>query len=239
MRIDDYIHLGCAVPEESKTHGISVCSAGYSRELNGLVRIYPTTMTDRLRRWQTYQLELRRNPKDSRRESWRLARDDRPPLETASVGRISEDDRWEDIQRLTVPSIKWLNDNRRSLGIIQPRAVRMYFVENPSRMPLFEQGTLPGLEKPRGPGRHVFELWPYLEFTDEDGTHNASLLEWGAYEYLRKRLGPLHELWHVYRRRDGQIHLLVGNINRHRNVFIVIGVLVVSDTKQLGLFSVG
>ena len=85
MRIDDWCCLGRTVPEESKKYGKTVCSVGYSEELRAFMRVYPLPIRCEIKQRMLCQLELVRNPSDSRNESWKLTRDD----DDAGINRIS------------------------------------------------------------------------------------------------------------------------------------------------------
>jgi hypothetical protein len=70
MIIEDFIMLGRTEPTQSKKHGIVVCSAGYSRELQQFVRIYPLPMrANPIRAWSQCTIPLRRPTDDNRKES--------------------------------------------------------------------------------------------------------------------------------------------------------------------------
>jgi len=238
MILDDFVMLGTAVPEVTATGMITVCSAGYSQELGELIRVYPLDMRAGFRRWENYQLPLRRNPKDSRRESWRLAGS--PQLEASARGVVCKSDRLAHVDRFLVPSVAYLNAQRASLGIIRPPSMSLYLGDNDERLPLLESVSLPGFERPTTPTRDRFYRVPRVKFDDDDGAHDTSLLEWGAFEFLRKH--PTGDLHAAFRLGDParEVRLLVGNLARHRNAFIVIAILGFSvagtERAQMPLF---
>ncbi len=67
-----FVLLGRAVAERTKqgTH-TTQCSGGWSEEL-GFIRIYPLHPKLILKTWNEYEALVERNPKDNRRESWKL-----------------------------------------------------------------------------------------------------------------------------------------------------------------------
>ncbi|GAG12592.1 unnamed protein product, partial [marine sediment metagenome] len=70
---------------------------------------------------------------------------------------------------------------------------------------------------------------------DEDGEHDAMVLDWGAYEFMRKQ-EHWSDLWNAYRMgRDRDVLLLVGNMNRHRTSFVVIAILTFAKQEQMSL----
>lgn len=71
ITIDDCIVLGNAVPDEISDNRRTVCTAAYSERL-GLIRIYPVPPNANMNRWEIVEIPLERNPKDNRRESWKI-----------------------------------------------------------------------------------------------------------------------------------------------------------------------
>lgn len=114
MIIEDFVMLGRTVPEPSKTHGTSVCSAGYSREMRQFVRVYPLRVEDRIPRWSVVNLPVVRNKPDSRIESWKL----KDCGHYSITGSVTKDEEFDFLKSLKSESIDQLNVDRRSLGII-------------------------------------------------------------------------------------------------------------------------
>lgn len=233
MRIDDYCCLGRTVPEESKRYGRKVCSAGYSEELGSLMRVYPLPVITGIHQRSVCTLELQRNKQDSRRESWRLAREE----EGQGIVRIATQRPIEQVIAWlggeSAQSIRQLNGERRSLGVIRPGAFECYFRErggksvDPDQKLLFDD-----LDEQFGAG--AVSLAPYLRFRDEDGWHDLQVREWGCYEWLRKEPGKASQLWDNLRlRADRDVFLLVGNMCNRRNVWLVISVFSRARTRTL------
>src|SRR5215471_17278110 len=111
MVIEDFVMLGTTVPEPNSDGRIFVCSAGVSRELDSLMRIYPLARRYAPERWTVNRVQLERNPRDSRRESWKLA---------------------ALLKKYVVPSIAVANERRMSLAVIHPQQTpHLRFTFNP------------------------------------------------------------------------------------------------------------
>lgn len=237
MRIDDYCCLGRTVPEESKKYGTKVCSAGYSEELNAFVRVYPLPFPNELRQRTVSVLELERNCQDGRAESWRLNR------EAANNGIVSigpQRPTWKVCGWLDghiSQSIKELNADRRSIGVIRPRGLECYFSERGSKkqvdpgQPLLWDDIDHAIE-----GGHRIQLAPRLRFRDEDGPHDLQLREWGCYEWLRNEPDRARQLWENLRLNSPNHDTLfvVGNMCNQRCAWLVISVYV--RRERPGLF---
>lgn len=245
MIVEDFIMLGKTVPEAQKKTGRTfVCSAGYSHEMRRLVRIYPLAKGKSPPRWSVCRVRLQRNPQDSREESWQLAAD-RSPGNHEHINKcfeiIRQVERQEQaslIQPLCCPSIDEANGKRKSLCIIEPRFIpALSFEDNPDspdhpQLSLFDEE---GNQQPDGAKRFTYQ--PYLEFVDQAGRHRLQLRDWGGYEFMRKhgdqRRRELADAWHLGNRPC----LLVGNMNQHRNVWLIISVLMPIHQMQLALES--
>lgn len=227
MIVEDFVMLGRTVPEPSKRHGLVVCSAGYSRELKQFLRVYPITMLDRVPRWSQCRIALKRNPQDSRIESWRLQNDGEIPV----TGKTKKADEFEALAAMASNSIAELNDKRASLGILKPSAVAYRF----DGMKRNEEYLLDLF-----PVEHKEQVKPRIEFADADGDHDLQLRDWGAYEFLRKNADQASrsKLWDALKFTDESYeHLLfVGNHNQHRNSWLVIGVISDRTKLQQSLF---
>jgi len=72
MRIT-YTVIAKSVPEYStKYGGLFTCTLGYCHESNSLIRVYPIPVTG-MSKWHTYSIEIEKNKRDSREESWKLS----------------------------------------------------------------------------------------------------------------------------------------------------------------------
>jgi hypothetical protein len=195
MRLDDFVMLGKTIPEAQKKSGrVFVCSAGYSHEMRQLLRIYPLARRKCPPRWSVSQIDLERNPDDSRSESWKIKGDRSAERHEQINGcfnvtcQIEGEERSKIVQSLLSPSIERANERRQSLCVIQPASAPVLgFEENPEspehpQMDMFDDDAPDNLAV----GSKRFAYQPYLEFRDEDGWHNLQIRDWGGYEFMRK-----------------------------------------------------
>lgn len=241
--VKDFTMLGTTVPEPSRTddNRLYVCSAGWHPDL-GLIRIYPLGRRAAPRRWSVSTVEIERNSKDSRGESWRLVGDRTSTSinsqfsitgETTAMQKRSLLDAY-DAKRLP-RSIAEANDRRASLALIRPDGLNFELEHNAAspdspQLRLFSDG----LPEPLGAKR--FPHIPRLRFND--GTsHRLMLRDWGAYEWMRKapdRVSDLEDNLHL----SDRSVLLVGNLNHQRNAWVVISVLNINSAQlTLGVAS--
>ena len=225
--------LGKTVPEPNSDQRVFVCSAGVSRELGGLLRIYPLARHHAPKRWTVNQVPLERNPKDSRRESWKLSGDRSPAahghINTVfhTVAVVPRDDRARLVNRYTVESLVAANEQRISLAVIHPvDTPRLRFDFNPESPESPQMWMFDDLKtEPPTAGAKRFAFIPRVEFRDQDGAHSLTLRDWGCFEFMRKcgdqRRGELAAALHL----DRDCSLLVGNLNHHRTGWLVISVL--------------
>lgn len=233
MICEDFVMLGKTVPEPNSDGRVFVCSAGVSEELGGLVRIYPLARRNAPSRWTLNQVRLERNPKDNRRESWKLAGDRSPGAHEdinqvfMSHGSVPACRRRELLTRYVVSDLATANQRRMSLAVVHPQGIpRLRFDFNPNspespQLMLFD-------DEPRSEacaGARRFSYVPRLEFWDTCGAHSLTLRDWGCFEFMRKhgdaRRFELADALHL----DEQCSLLVGNLNQHRTAWLVISVL--------------
>jgi hypothetical protein len=231
IEIDDFVMLGTTVPETQTRSGrVMVCSAGYSPQLDQLLRVYPLARWKIPHRWDQYRIRLERPTRqdDSRQESWKVCADrgatahDWVNTHFTQTGTIKREQRATMLGHLIAPSIKALNENRASLGIVVPRAIRTIIeleADHPDspQLCLFDRDAPPDAR---------FPLTPRLRFIDDDGEHSLMIRDWGVFELLRKA-GPAYLCEHL----RGALHinhesaLLVGNLCNQRNAWLVISVL--------------
>ena len=233
ITLHQFTMLGKTVPQRTKDGRTYVCSAGYTPDL-GLVRIYPLPLSGVPARWGTYRIDVERNPKDSRPESWRLAHDREPARHATAnrhfthVGDIRAQDRPHLVpDRYYVNSIQEANERRLSLAMLRPHDVRI-------------EWTKPGTSKHLTPldihQMELFPAWPHdqqpqhrvprVVFDDDGGHHELQLRDWGAYRLIEKN-GSDYAYDHMTRalHLGDRSALLVGNINNQRTAWLVIAVL--------------
>lgn len=239
VTLHDFVMLGTTVPEPSKKdERIYVCSAGWHPDF-GLIRIYPLARQAAPRRWSKSTVKVERNPRDSRRESWRIAGDrHNPSINDAFVyrGHASHADRAELLDRCLakhVPtSIPEANESRASLALVTPEAVEFELEHNQDSPDSPQLRLFDSPAEPSNVGAKRFPYIPRLRFTDVSD-HRLMLRDWGVYEWMRKYPGREREI-------PSALHLghssalLVGNLNHQRNAWVVISVLNIA-ANQLSL----
>lgn len=242
--LDDFVMLGKTVPEEDSRGRTTVCSAGFSQQLNALMRLYPLARFDAPSRWSVSVVHLERNPKDNRPESWKLYGDRTAGAHDAinraaftGAGQFATTGRAELLAPFVVGSLAEANEIRDrhgrhiSLAILQPLAMAVEFEHNPESpdSPELKLFDLPA-DEPSGAKR--FPYIPRLRLQDEKAESAPMLRDWGVYERMRKADG--FETWTDGERRrditaalhlDSSCSLLIGNFNRFRNRWLVISVL--------------
>lgn len=228
MVIDDFVMLGRTVPEQSKTHGNVVCSAGYSAEMREFVRVYPLDPAQSVSRWTKCRIAVRRNPQDSRKESWRIDTDKSNHI--VVLDRLNKDAQFEYLASVCADSIDQLNAERKSLGIIRPNIESYCFnglsPNEEKQIPLWDDE------------RDLKTLVPRVQFSDNGGFHNLQIRDWGCFELIRKTQDRPELLWNAIRFNDSDFeHLFfVGNHNAHRNSWLVISVISKLKNKNMELF---
>lgn len=234
MILSDYVFLSRTVPEESKKYGYGVCSAGYSEEHGGLVRIYPLGIRSRVKARMRCTVQLERKSDDNRIESYKLQYgeasiwgiQDRRPREEIAAWLLS----------IKSSSIEELNANRRSLGVLVPRDAHGYFTpRDSSQSPTIEKDTYFAYSDMdnRRFGAKSLDVEPRIRFWDELGKkHQLQIREWGVYEWCRKN--PLRRdlVWQNIGL-DQKLLFVVGNHLHHRNTWLIIKVFRVDDQGWL------
>ena len=235
VSVDDIIILGNAVPDEISDNRKTVCTTGYSEEL-GLIRIYPVPPDAKLTRWAKVGLDLERNPRDTRKESWKIRGSktnwSRLKYNIRRYGEIKEKlDQVALVDSLFdkygVSCVSSLNERKESLGFVDPLISKYYFakrskVENSVQTTLFNAEPFQTIRN--------YDIQPRLVYSCPKCTgrmyHDQQILEWGAYEFIRKNPEKYENIWEnfginneLYKKR-----LLVGNQALHRNSFMVISI---------------
>jgi hypothetical protein len=208
-----------------------------SATLRGLIRIYPLAQAATPPRWSVSTVPLERNPRDSRRESFKLHGDRAPGAHErinnvfAVTGEVPAPRRADLLAPYAVGGIDEANERRLSLAVVHPTGVDLEFEYNPTspdspQLALFDVDTTAPTA-----GAKRFAFIPRLRFND--GRDRCLMLrDWGVFELMRKHpdfaalgagdrrsymAGGLHL--------DSSCSLLVGNFNAHRNAWLVISVL--------------
>jgi hypothetical protein len=236
MILNDFVMLGRTVPEQSKKHGLTVCSAGYSKEMRSLLRVYPLPRHNKITKWALCRVPLKRPKDDHRQESWRIdSKDDDVNSALRAVnllGKANKDIDYDFLEKMTINSIKELNAKKKSLAIIAPKNISGYFEQVKNVTPYYQETLFERI----GDGKT--DINPRVKFTLGDGFHDLQLREWGCHEYLRKNREKAFDLWDALRLNDSDYeHLFfIGNTNNHRNVWLIISTIFRKKRIQFDLF---
>lgn len=240
MRLDDFVLLGTTVPEVISDGREAVCSAGYSQEFGSLLRLYPLSRFDAPRRWHRYRVNIEKNPRDSRAESYALRGDRR--IDHAGInrrsfteaGRVDPLTFSEIVDRHSVSSIygeDGANARRLSLAFIRPRNPILDFDYNTAAPDAPQLKLLP-VDPSMSEGSKRFPYVPRIRFDDADGHHNLSLRDWGSFEFLRKFPRDHAGLKRNLKLNEEPV-FLIGNHAQHRTSWLVISVLHVAPQLSL------
>lgn len=240
MRVDDFVMLGRTVPEHSKKYGETVCSAGYSKELRSLLRVYPLPRNNGIKLWTQCRIPMRRPNHDNREESWRIDAQTDDAFEAMRcidvLGEARKDKEFDFLKSLAVNSIAELNEKRRSLAIVAPTHIDGYFEQVKGVDPYWQETLFERV----GEGKP--DINPRLHFTLDDGEHRLQYREWGVHELIRKDRKAAERLFDVDVDRlkltdPAWEHLLfIGNMNTHRNNWLVINKISRKRQIQSDLF---
>jgi hypothetical protein len=233
-QIDNIIILGRGVPELISDGRVTVCVAGYSREI-GFVRLYPTRIDSPLNVWNIVSVEVERNPKDSRLESWKFP-DSRTGYEHINdymdvQGDLPKQCRMELVDELRSGCVSEINEKRMSLGIVKPTILKPYLATNQmnhkSYTPLFAF-----IEHANISTKKDYPFEPRIEYKcGEDcmsrQSHDQQLLDWGCYRWMEDHPGREEQIWRNlhFGESDYLHYFLVGNQANQRTSYMVINVL--------------
>ncbi|MHA2243765.1 MAG: hypothetical protein ACXADY_02230 [Candidatus Hodarchaeales archaeon] len=239
--IDDLVILGRAAPELMKSRNVKTfCVAGYSRS-QGFIRVYPTTIDCEMKFWNVVKVPLERNTQDTRYESWKIqgSKQDWNHLEDKIdvLSKYPEKRRRQLVYNLVDGCRNDINDVHRSLGIIKPIKIKVYFKEREKLSRAEQQSLVEFLDLPKPKNHWIktkaeYKYIPYVKYTCSDckakgGYHNQQLLSIEAYEWMRKHPDNIEQLWENFRiyDKDYDVYLFIGNQASRRNSFMVISIL--------------
>lgn len=242
MILDDLVFVGRTVPEKTSDGRTVVCSAGFSADFGGLLRLYPLPPWGHPHRWDVCRVEVEADRRhDSRPESYKVKADrqDLPAVADAihKVDVLPKTARLDWLDHCRAKSIKELDDRKRSLGVIAPTDLSYSFEYDRAADDAMLQ--LPGFESERPEhGRRSFPKRPRLRYRCGDSAcrcvgepHDHALNGWDAYEWVRKNPGNEAQLFNPnhpgmwFGAPDRDVRLLVGNHLHHRNAWLVIAFL--------------
>jgi hypothetical protein len=231
MIVDDFIVLGRGCPERISNGRVTVCTAGYSAK-HGFMRIYPTKVGMPLRQWSIIKAPLERNPQDTRKESWKIEGSkgewDKLDEKIQVIGEFRRENRLNLVANLVDKCINVFNEEKRSLGIVKPIIQKCYLSEQED-FDTSQQLTLLGIPLPKV--KEQFAFIPRIQYRcsscEAKTVHDQQVIEWGFYEWIRKNPSKSDQVWEnaLINSSKHEKFFFVGNMFRHRNVFLIISVL--------------
>ncbi|MFO7677529.1 MAG: hypothetical protein R6V50_04005 [Thermoplasmatota archaeon] len=207
MIIDDYIVLGSSYIYNLRDGRKVRCSAGYSPSM-GLIRVYPVNgYSHKVKMWNMLHFPAHKNWDDWRKESWKIIDSSDPYQADNHINILRTLEREEKLhiikkQLLHCPSE--LNEKKVSLGIVKPNIIKW------------------GIENNK----------PYVTYRCTPhclcgSNHHQQILEWGAYEWIRKNPDKANQVFDNYHfgEDDWEHYFLLGNSYRAPKSFMIISVI--------------
>lgn len=225
----EYTPIVKTVPELSKRDGnVYTCSVGYSPQL-GFIRVYPLPLYS-MKRWHRYEIEVEKNKRDSRAESWKLSSYTRFDnfigfeKEIICKGKNDSSSIIAMMQKQITPSLSRLNEQRASIGFLMVNNVRPYWdvndrYINTKQIGMFADVEIADFSKYM---KETKERESRITFKDGDGTHDLQLNDWQYYEYQRQHGANSGAFRFI--EVDKKSILVVGNMFSYRSKWICLGV---------------
>lgn len=226
----EYILLAKSIPEyDKRTDGVYTCSLGYSPTLRQLIRVYPLPLKG-MKKWGRYIIEVERNKRDSRSESWKLSSYTRFEKfvgfehDLIYKGQCDKLAMTNILSSLVSPSISRLNEDRKSIGVISSDQINPYWSANgryvnTNQIGMFEDVEIADFTKFT---KETKCKESRIKFIDGDGVHDLQLNEWQFYEYQRKFKAD-KGAFRFITQYDNSL-LLLGNMLQYRNSWMVLSV---------------
>lgn len=232
--LEDVVILGRAAPEEMSDGRQTCCTGGWS-EHKGFIRLYPVDpTTDLFSRWDIVNVEVQRNPQDTRDESWKLARRNQEDC-VEVIDEVPRDRRATLLSNLENDCVVELNEMGRSLGIIRPEAINgLEFAEwEDEDEDTVQTSLVQDIEEWRPDNRDDFEYQIRINYECPNcqraqGYEDQQVLEWGGYvATARHDIHDPEELEGFYNIGDADYRhwLFVGNMAQHRTSYITISII--------------
>ncbi|MCT7950124.1 hypothetical protein NG798_10035 [Ancylothrix sp. C2] len=252
-------------PSISQKYRETVCTAGILLNDNEQpvewIRIYPIRFRyldfdQRYPRWSIISANIEKNDQDSRPESYRI--DD---TSIQIIKKIGSDNNWAERKQFVLPlqfsSIKEIQNQGKSLGIIKPQIIQKYYSEktepewSSDKQAILDQLDLfePSVDLEKIPYKFGYQ------FLDGDGQkHRYSISDWEIAELYRKCRDRSPALTLEDKEKDGlekvrhkleldflpkkDLYFIVGNLKNHRQNFMIIGLFYppLIEYEQLSLF---
>ena len=226
-----YTVIAKSIPEYSKRDGsLFTCTLGYCHEMNQIIRVYPIPITG-IKKWETYYIEVEKNKRDTRDESWKLSSyakyENWIGLEkdVLVVGKV---DRKKGISHILqtqqiLPSINVCNKIKKSIAIIPMKQYNLYWDSNGRYINTRQIGMFEDVELAEFTSytKETKEKQARIKFIDDDGFHNIQYNDWGVTEFYRKFKG-IHPIEQAFRNLLNKKYCLIGNMHNYRTNWIAL-----------------
>jgi hypothetical protein len=230
MRIT-YTVIAKSIPEYSKKNGgLFTCTLGYCHESKSIIRVYPIPIVG-MKKWHTYSIEVEKNNRDTRDESWKLSSNSQYEnwsefgKDVIYLGQVN---RKIGIQYLMqtkqiMPSIQLCNNMKISIAIVPMMKYNIYWDVNKRYVNTNQLGLFEDVEIADWASftKETKESEARIEFYGNDGHHNLQFNDWGVTEWYRKFRGK-HPIEDAFRNLQNKNYCLIGNMHNYRNNWIAL-----------------
>jgi len=180
-----------------------------------------------MNKWDIYEIAVEKNKYDTRIESWKLSSYARKDgwiglsKDVNYLGIANSDKISNLIYKYSTESIKGLNSDKKSIGLIQLKEYKLYWHTNKrcidsTQYGLFEDVELADFTKYT---KDTKDKEARIFFRDSISEHDLQFNEWQVYEYQRKFSANTD----AFRFMKNKNLLMIGNMHNHRNVWIALG----------------
>lgn len=235
-------------PTPSKTYGETVCCAGIDLGTGSWIRLYPVPFRDldssrRFSKYAIIEVKCEKAPKDHRVESYRIDRDSIRVLR-----RLDSKHKWRERGEIILPTasaslcdIQSKTEENISLGMFKPFGIEFSWQkaeagDDRKRQACYAQ--LSFLDKRKNAIEKVpYDFYYGFHCAGEDACpgHRLKIIDWELGQAYRKwrgetlsheeLLGKIRQKWlaEICSERN-DVYFYVGNMHRHRDQFLVLGV---------------
>lgn len=239
--LKELVVIGQGAPNQLKDGRQSVCVCACKLDTKELLRIYPVPI-GWLRKWDIFDVEVEENNRDHRENTWKIknSKQDWKHLEkwmTKKEKGYPTTKREELIHAIGFSVLSDLIENKKSFGIINPE-IKNFELEQKNQSTSKQLTLTFGEEKDLDEpftiiNQKDYKFKPYISYECignckcKKKLHRQSISEWGCYEFMRKNPGQEMQIKDNLRLFDKEwnIYLLVGNIHKAPQTYIIIDVL--------------
>jgi hypothetical protein len=226
-----YTVIAKSIPEYSKKYGgLFTCTLGYCHQSNSIIRVYPVPIIG-MEKWHTYSIEIEKNAKDTREESWKLTSNSKFEnwqnfgSDVIELGKIKRQKGIFTLMKTSqiLPSIQIANNQKLSIAIVPILNYRLYWETNnrfinTNQLGLFEDVEIADWASFTKDSK---EREARIDFYGNDGHHNLQYNDWGPAEWYRRHRGQ-YPIDQAFRFLLNKSYALIGNMHNYRNNWIVL-----------------